>query len=214
MIELIDNLSQFVAVFIVGCLSSILYCRSRRQPYFLLSCFYFCFALGCLYWTLYYLLFVETPQIFYVSETGWMASYIFLCLLQYSLSDREERMFRCRTVWLAPLIGIPLLVFYCTYGDILSNICICGITIFILWSAIRGIAYRRHATDTTARNLRQFHILTAAFIITEYALWTASCFWISDTLSNPYFWFDFLMTALLCALLPVTRQAVDLCDQY
>jgi hypothetical protein len=42
----------------------------------------------------------------------------------------------------------------------------------------------------------------------EFCLWTASCFWVSDTLTNPYFWFDFLLTAALFALLPATRKAV------
>lgn len=209
MVEFIDNLSQFLAALITGCVAGILYCRNRRQPYFLLICFYGCFALGGLYWTLYYLLFSETPQIFYVSETGWIASFIFLYLLQYTLSHQEERTFRCRAAWLAPLVGIPLLIFYCTYGDVLSNVCMCGITMAILWFAIRGIAYRRGQKDAAARNLWRFHMLTAALVITEYCLWTASCFWVSDTLTNPYFWFDFLLTALLCGLLPVVRKAVE-----
>ncbi len=52
-----------------------------RQAYFLLLCFYGCFALGALYWTLYLLLFGATPRVFYVSEFGWVASVIFLHIL-------------------------------------------------------------------------------------------------------------------------------------
>ena len=48
-----------------------------------------------------------------------------------------------------------------------------------------------------------------AFIALEYALWTASCFWVSDTLTNPYFWFDFLLTLVLLLFLPAVRKAVD-----
>ena len=85
---------------------------------FRVTCFYGCFALGSLYWTLYLLLFSETPQVFYVSEFGWIASVIFLYLLQYTLSSAEERDFSTRKSLIAPLIGVPLCVFYCTFGDV------------------------------------------------------------------------------------------------
>ena len=120
--ELIENLLQLLVTFVGVLLSGISYRKSRRQAYFLLLCFYGCFALGVLYWTLYLLLFDTTPRVFYVSEFGWVASVIFLHILQATLSTPEERTFRCRRAWLAPAFGVPLLAFYCTYGDILSNL--------------------------------------------------------------------------------------------
>ena len=51
--ELIENLLQFLAAFSGAVLSGIAYRKSRRQTHFLLLCFYGCFALGALYWTLY-----------------------------------------------------------------------------------------------------------------------------------------------------------------
>ena len=116
--ELIENLLQLLTTFLGAVLSGIAWQKSRRQAYFLLLCFYGCFALGSLYWTLYLLLFHTTPRVFYVSEFGWVASVIFLRILQVTLTDSEERSFCCRKAWLAPLVGVPLLVFYCTYGDI------------------------------------------------------------------------------------------------
>ena len=76
--ELIENLLQLLVTFVGVLLSGISYRKSRRQAYFLLLCFYGCFALGVLYWTLYLLLFDTTPRVFYVSEFGWVASVIFL----------------------------------------------------------------------------------------------------------------------------------------
>ena len=89
--ELIENLLQLLTTFIGALLSGIAYRKSRRQAYFLLLCFYGCFALGALYWTLYLLLFDTTPRVFYVSEFGWVASLIFLRILQATLSTPEER---------------------------------------------------------------------------------------------------------------------------
>ena len=109
--ELIENLLQLLVTFVGALLSGISYRKSRRQAYFLLLCFYGCFALGVLYWTLYLLLFDTTPRVFYVSEFGWVASVIFLHILQATLSTPEERTFRCRRAWLAPAFGLPLLAF-------------------------------------------------------------------------------------------------------
>ena len=140
--ELIENLLQLLTTFLGAVLSGIAWQKSRRQAYFLLLCFYGCFALGSLYWTLYLLLFHTTPRVFYVSEFGWVASAIFLRILQVTLTDSEERSFCCRKAWLAPLVGVPLLVFYCTYGDILSNLIWCGLMIWLSFCAARGLFMR------------------------------------------------------------------------
>ena len=141
--ELIENLLQLLVTFVGALLSGISYRKSRRQTYFLLLCFYGCFALGALYWTLYLLLFDTTPRVFYVSEFGWVASVIFLRILQATLATQDERSFRSRRAWLAPAFGVPLLAFYCAFGDILSNLIWCGMMIWLSFCAIRGLAYAK-----------------------------------------------------------------------
>lgn len=100
--ELIENLLQLLVTFVGALLSGIFYWKSRRQADFLLLCFYGCFALGAFYWTLYLLLFNTTPHVFYVSEFGWVASLIFLHILQETLATQDERSF------LATLHGLRL----------------------------------------------------------------------------------------------------------
>ena len=89
--ELINNLFQFAVTLLGFCLSGIWYLKDRKQTCFLLTCFYGCFALGSLYWTLYLLLFSETPQVFYVSEFGWIASVIsfIFCNTPFPLQRKE-----------------------------------------------------------------------------------------------------------------------------
>ena len=91
MIEFWDYLLQFLAVTAGFCAALRAYLKSRGQPWFLLTCFYGTFALGTLYWTLHLLLRQETPQIFYVSDLAWLASYVFLLALTLTLADPEER---------------------------------------------------------------------------------------------------------------------------
>lgn len=86
MVELLDNASQFIITLLAAISSGFLFYKSQKQLYFLLTCFFGTFSLGTLYWTLHMLLFKQTPQIFYVSELGWIASSIFLLTLEHSLS--------------------------------------------------------------------------------------------------------------------------------
>lgn len=204
MIELLDNLVQFLVALVCGALAGLRYVRSRRHPYFLLACFYACFSMAGLYWTLYYLLYDETPHVFYVSEAAWLSSWIFLALLQYFLADEQERAFRCRRMWLSPAIGLPLFVFYCTYGDVLMNALSMGLMMLLCWNALRGLAYRRGSSRP-----RAFHWVILCNMAAEYSLWTSGCFWMGDTLANPYFWFDFVLTATLVALLVAVGKAVE-----
>ena len=206
--ELVSNLSQFIVTLLGFCLSGIWYLKSRAQAYFLLTCFYGCFALGSLYWTLYLLLFSETPQVFYVSEFGWVASVIFLYLLQYGLSTAEERSFACRKALLALLIGVPLCMFYCTFGDVLSNLLWCGMMIVVSCFSIRGLAYARRQRGAV-HNMKYFHAWVLCYATLEYALWTSGCFWPGDSIFSPYCWFDLLLAGCLLALLPAMGKAVQ-----
>ena len=206
--ELIENLLQLLITFVGALLSGISYRKSRRQAYFLLLCFYGCFALGALYWTLYLLLFDTTPKVFYVSEFGWVASVIFLRILQATLAGADEHSFRCRRAWLAPAFGVPLLAFYCTFGDILSNLIWCGMMIWLSYCAIRGLAYAETRTGA-ARNMRYFHVGVLCFAFAEYLLWTAGCFWPDTSPASPVFWCDMLLTLTILGLLPAVRKAVD-----
>ena len=58
--EVISNLLQAAVTLLGFFLGGIRYLKSRKQEYFLLTCFYGCFFLGSLYWTLYLLLFSKT----------------------------------------------------------------------------------------------------------------------------------------------------------
>ena len=117
-----------------GCvLSGVLYLRSRRQPYFLLCCFYGCFGMGLLYWLLYTLLITDAPPMFYVSDIGWISCFIFLLLLQYSLVDEEERLLRSRAPWLALAVEIPLTAYFVSIGDVLYNLIVGTLMTAMLW---------------------------------------------------------------------------------
>ena len=107
MLELWDYLVQFLVTAYGFCAALREYYRARRQPWFLLTCFYATFALGTLYWTLHLLLRQETPQVFYVSDLAWLASFVFLLALTLTLPTAEERRFRTRLCRLVPVVCLP-----------------------------------------------------------------------------------------------------------
>ena len=122
MVELLDNTSQFLITLLAGVGAGILYDKNRKQVYVLLACFFATYSLATLYWTLYVLLFNQTPQIFYVSELGWVASSMFLLTLAHTLSTPDERRFKHPTVWLVPLVCVPQLLLYLSHGEIFFNL--------------------------------------------------------------------------------------------
>lgn len=206
--EIIDNFSQFFVTLLGSVLSGILYLKSRRQPYFILACFYGCFALAGLYWMLFTILITDAPPIFYVAEIGWVAGYLFLCLLQESLFLPEERAFRCRWMWLAPLTILPLTLYYISLGNLVYNLIVGSMMLLIFLRSLRGFVYWSRQTGRS-RNRRLFHLVAIIFVVLENCLWLSSYPWVSDTWSNPYFWIDFAVTASLFSLLPMVRKAVN-----
>ena len=200
MIEIIDNSLQFAATLVCFAISSSLNFKRRRAEHFLLAAFYGCFSLGLLYWTLYLVLFEATPGTFYVSEIVWISSCIFLYLLQYTLASRAERAHRCEAMWLAPASGLVMFTVYCVFSpNIPVDLLRCAAMSALAWGAIRGLSFGARV---------RFHAAVLAFVCAEYALWASSIGWRGDTLANPYFWFDFAVTASLLALFPAVRKAV------
>lgn len=196
----IDNLIQLFAALLGAVLSGVCYLKSCRQAYFLMVGFYGCFALGALYWTLYLFLFSQTPQVFYVSEVDWISSVLFLLILQDKLALADGKGRSTRAAWLTPAVGVPLMVFFCTYGDILSNLIWCGLMMLASFRAICGLSQNR---------ARAFHAAVLCFAVAEYALWTAGCFFESDSLHSPCFYLDLLLTGTVLALFPAARRAVE-----
>ena len=105
-------------------------------------------------------------------------------------------------------IGVPLLAFYCIFGDILSNLIWCGMMIWLSFCSIRGLVCANGQTGA-ARNMRWFHIGVLCFVASEYLLWTVGCFWPDTSPASPTFWCDMLLTLAIFGLLPAARKAVE-----
>ena len=206
MVEITDNSVQLAVTLICAVIAGSLALKRRKQSYCILACYYGAFAMGLMYWLVYDIITSYTPKIFYVSDLCWMASYLFLLMLVVETAGPEEKAFRHPAAWLSPVLSTALTVFYCQWGDYLENVIWCGLMGASGWFAIRGCIWSRRTKNSVRRN---FHLSVLLIIAVEYSLWTASCYWVSDTLSNPYFWFDFMLTSSILLLLPATKKAVE-----
>ena len=153
---------------------------------------------------------IETAQ--ELGLPGWLPAaggsvlgIVFLLAMALTLPGEEERRCRAGACWLVPAVCLPQFALYVTHGDILFNVLMCGMTMLLAWCALRGLVWAGRSGDG---RLRPFHRAVLAFTVLEYALWTSSCFWVGDTLANPYFWFDFLLSLVLLLLLPAAGKAV------
>lgn len=207
MVEIIDNISQCLVVAVFCCITLIKFYKTKSIPYFLLMCVYGTYTLGIIYWTLHDILYSETPPVFYVTELAWIASYVFIAVLIIALSTEEEKKFHTPLSLIIPLICVPQFILYLFWGDILLNVFMCGLTMIIGVLAVRGLMFVRKQGGSYMKK-QGFFIALLVFVAAEYSLWTWSCFWISDTLTNPYFWSDFLLTGSLAAIYFTMKKAV------
>ncbi|MEG1984952.1 MAG: histidine kinase [Oscillospiraceae bacterium] len=208
MIEIIDNTVQLAVT--AGCAmwAGIIAYRHKSQSYFILASFYVTFALGLLYWLLFLTLKGYTPKIFYVSDLSWVASFLFLLLLNISVSAEGERRYRPFAAMLVAAVLLMLMVHMCFFGDYGNTIAWCLLLTGSGYMSTRGFLYARKQSGG-ARRLQYLHAAILFIVFAEFALWLCSCYFKGSTLENPYFWCDFALTIGLFALIPAMKRAVD-----
>lgn len=219
MIDGLENALQVVALLICVLISVSRTVKWHSRTWTILGFFFGSWALGDLYWMFCLLLFDTTPAVSVVSDLSWYASYIFLYLLLRQTAPPESPRERRLMPWLGFVFTLGMAIWFCSFyiywneeqgyhfilwDKVLNNLICAALMGLLLFSSIRRLLDRERYPAQRA--------LCAAILIIclmEYALWTCSCFWFDDSLANPYYWVDFLLTASFFLLLPATRKAVQ-----
>lgn len=204
MIEIVENALQLLVAGGCGAVALSRALRTRDNIWEFLALVYGSYLLGDLYWLLYRVFYGQTPQLFYVSDLCWYASYIFLYQLLLQASEGDERRCRPWAAWLGPAFAAGMCLFYMRWGDYAGNAISGFLMGRLLFHIIRGLLFMKGMRGAARRPL---YIAVLVFCAAEYGDWTTSCYWMGDTLANPYFWFDLLITISLAALLPATGKA-------
>ena len=203
MIESIENALQIIVLLICSGIALYRAIANHSQTWVLAFLFFGSWLLGDIYWLVCLLFYGQTPQISIVSDLSWYGSYIFLYLLLYHSSAPDKDSRKHRLPWLGPVFAAGMAVFFITQGELLSNLIYASLMGLLLFAALnRQINRKRY------QNQQFLSGMILLFCLLEYGLWTASCFWKTDTLSNPYYWFDFLLTVSFVFFLPAIKKAV------
>ncbi len=216
MIERFENAVQMAVLLLCALIAASRAIRQKNKEWTLLALFFCSYFLGDLYWLLCLVFYGQTPRISVVSDMNWYASYLFLYLLLRQAAPPDSAREKRLLPWLGFVFSMAMAVFYFGFsidwsarhgenqlliGTALNNL-ICGMLMgLLLFSCIRRLMDGR----------RYPRFLCAAimfFCLVEYGLWTSSCFWWSQTLDNPYYWFDLTVTAGALLLVPATEKAV------
>lgn len=208
MIEIIENILQVTVL--AGCSVFVMIkaIYSRKREWMLLFMFYILYMFS----TLYYLLFqvyydVETTT--HTSEFGWYISYMILVLLLQNVRDKGMDFVRYRQLWLIPVFtgGMAVFYIYISEGDYISNIVAATLMAILIWNAVKGSLYNKKKNRRYPQKLLYRSVLI--FCTVEYFGWTASCFWIEDSLLNLYYWGDILLTLSFVLFIPSVKRLVE-----
>ena len=204
MIESLENALQIVILLFCSGVAVYRTIALKSRFWALLSLVFGSWVLGDLYWQVYLLYFGHVPQLSLVSDLSWDASYIFLFLLLRRIMDPEEPRMKGILPWLGPLFAAVMAVFFMQWGKYTANTVTAVLMGNLLYHVLRGLKYMRGRR----RPGKAFYVTVLAFCLLEYCMWTASAFFEGDSLLNPYFWFDFLLSVCFLCFLPAARKAV------
>ncbi len=201
MIESYDNLAQTAMLTLCACSAIWLVLRERSRAWILLAFFYGSWLSGNCYWLLC-LIFYGRPQISAVSDLSWCASYLFLYLLLRQVSPENTGHLKQVVPWLGPVFTVAMAVYFMQWGKWISNIVYAALMGVLLHTVISCLLeQKRHSS-------RVLCITILFFCLLEYTLWVSSCIWYEDTMGNPYYWCDILLTALFPFFILATKKAV------
>ena len=204
MIESIENALQIVTLLVCAAVAVQRATKYRSRTWTLLFFYYGNWLLGDSYWIICLICYDKTPQVSVVSDLSWYASCIFLYLLLSRLAPPERKVARRVLPWTGPLFAAGMAVFFMLRGEIISNLIYAACMGLLMFVSIRVL------TDGEAHRKQRFlAVVILVFCLLIYLMWLSSCFWDTDTLANPYYWFDFLVSACFPLFIPATKKAVE-----
>ena len=188
--EIIDNGIQVVLFLLFALFSLIQGLHMQNRRFLILAGTYASFSMGTLYYLLYLVIMGKVPQVFYVSEMAWMASYLFLL----ALCLMETRRYRGKLDVLVlelTIVEAAMVIGWKILGPSYPfTIAFALVTACIFYYALLG--YRMEK--------RMLMLAMVLVIVWQLLLYIVSVFTTGYTHFNLYFAVDFLLMATMCSL--------------
>lgn len=208
MIELIENALQILVAGACLAVSAVKSLQTKSRGWILLLLFYSEIFLGDLYLQLYLLFFEGDPKFPFVSEFCWDMGFAFLILLVTLYSKGRPSIKKDPVLIIIPVFTAGFAIYYMTFGQIIDNIAVAVLMAVLILKCVYGLkSIKGRYVENTANSLaKHIYITTLCFCAAEYLSWTASCFFKSEDISNPYYWFDTLLTINLIFFIPALKK--------
>lgn len=198
--ELLENLFQVVVLFGAAVVALVQSVRRQERCCLILAFAYACFAMGTLFYVLYLAIIGTVPQVFYVSESSWLAAYLFFLSFQIARKENWRVGFRWPAALYALFLAANILVIRIFGPSWLT----CAF--FALIVGANAYLSGCHLGEKAAFGRVDGCMLFGLTL--QIALYLISAFIKDYTRFNLYFAVDLVLTMSLVALLPLRLQEV------
>ncbi|MBR4861275.1 MAG: hypothetical protein IKU09_03640 [Firmicutes bacterium] len=203
--ETFDNLFQLSALTIMLLAAGGWGMKLQSRKLVVLACGYGSFILGLLFYMLHLAIIGDIPRVFYVSESSWLAGYLFFLFL---MTLREDRQNLC--IKAVPAVLAVLTVAAAVYNEVMGGSLLLSLTFGVIAGFIVYIsAVRIHRAKSQRTVPSPFDIAMVAIVIFQNLVYFLSEYVTDYTRFNVYFAADILLTLTLCSLLPFLKKEVQ-----
>jgi len=126
---------------------------------------------------------------------GWNIGYLVLLLAVLNMRREASKKYFHPIILLPVLTNVFQFFLYIQYGGLLNNLWQVGITTIIMVICLQEITYYVKNKNNGAA-VPHFPIIVLLFHISEYVMWTSSCFTWNHPLLNPYLYFTIIGAVL------------------
>lgn len=189
--EIIDNTFQVIVLAAMALLAFLLAFRRSSRSCLILAFGYASFMMGTLYYLLHLIILGHGPQVFYVAECSWMASYFFFLSLEILYWEG-----------LRP----PFSPFALAAGVVIAGV-VMRVQVFGPSPLMSGaLAYLCFSALQKEKRLRPYEIALLFEMLLQILLFVASEFIRDYTRFSLYYAVDILLTLTLVSFLPRILQ--------
>ena len=199
--ELIDNSFQITILGFCTIAALFLALRYKSRSLLILALAYACFCMGTTYYILYLVIMGKVPQVFYVAEISWLASWLFYLSVQILRIERIGYRFSWFAGSAAVLVAVVAFAdhaFGPSYFFSALFALVAGVNMYLSVFGMQSVQPYR-STDG----------LMAGCIVLQVLLYLVSDFIQDYTCFNLYFAVDITLTLSMVALLPFTLREVE-----
>ncbi|MCR4909113.1 MAG: response regulator [Lachnospiraceae bacterium] len=190
-LDIAENLIMLLAA-IVGLITCLFhYIETPRKGWLYVTGFFLAHILSDYYWATYTFIMHEDPKVSALTAyLGWNLGYVLLLQLIHHMRAKDSRHFFHPLMLLPIPVNVVQFVLYIPFGGIINNIWQGVFLTLVECFCLQAIIYY-FKNRKEGLHFPYSHTLIFFFTLTEYGMWTSSCFDWPDNVRNPYYYFAF-----------------------